>query len=523
MQVLLNASGSHNDRVHIGRKFHTSSIKAFMEDTTLVMNRKQAFQRSLDKMNDLLEWCRMSFKPTKSRSLALTRGKILSDVFFLVAGQRIPTVQEEPVKSLGRVFDETLKDRNQETATWKMIKESLYAIGGVFLPGRFKVWLVQFVLIPRLMWPLTMYEIGLPTVEAMERCINRLNRKWLGLPPGLSSVALYSRSTKLKVPFRSVAEEFRISKIRTQLIINNSTDRTICGSKLLRSGRKFNAQEEIEKSIEVLTFEEIRGPIQVGRHGIGWSHSIGWTQANAAQRSALIIQERKRDIENARITKAVQQGQQGRWTTWDEALQRPISWSDIWSMPPLRLSFVIRSLYDQLPSRDNLRKWGMVEDSRYALSGEVQTLRHVLSSCKYALAQGWYTWRHNQVLQILVEAIESACSKANARESVIQRRMYFLREGASQYARSKCKTPRRDLLENANDWMTAADIGGMKHYSHVIQESGQRPDAVMASKKTETIIIAVLTAPWEYRMEQSNVLKEDRYSELTMNFIDSRV
>ena len=139
-------------------------------------------------------------------------------------------------------------------------------------------------------------------------------------------VSLYSRSAKLKMPFRSVAEEFRISKIRTQLMINNSTDSTICGSKpLLRSGRKFNAQEEIEKSREVLTFEEIRGPIQVGRHGIGWSHSIGWTQANASQRSALIIQERKRDIENARITKAVQQGQQGQWTTWDEALQRPIS------------------------------------------------------------------------------------------------------------------------------------------------------------------------------------------------------
>ena len=79
-------------------------------------------------------------------------------------------------------------------------------------------------------------------------------------------------------------------------------------------------------------------------------------------------------------------------------------------------------------------------------------------------------------------------------------------------ARNKCKTPRRDLLENANDWMTAADIGGMKHYPQVIQESGQRPDAVMASKKTD-IIIAELTVPWEDRMEQSNVLKEDRYSE----------
>ena len=40
-QVLLNAAGSHNERVLIGRKFHMSSIKAFMDDTTLVMSRKQ--------------------------------------------------------------------------------------------------------------------------------------------------------------------------------------------------------------------------------------------------------------------------------------------------------------------------------------------------------------------------------------------------------------------------------------------------------------------------------------------------
>ena len=199
----------------------------------------------------------------------------------------------------------------------------------------------------------------------------------------------------------------------------------------------------------------------------------------------------------------MQQGQQEQWTTWDEALQRPISWNDIWSMPPLRLSFVIRSLCDQLPSRDNLRKLGMVEDSRCALCGEVQTLRHVLSSCKYALAQGRYTWRNNQVLQILVEAMVSACSKGKC--SRVRPTEYFLREGASQYARNKRKTPRRAFLENANDWMTAADIGGMKHYPQVIQESGQKPDAVMASKKlfSDTIIVAELTVPWEDRVEQS--------------------
>ena len=58
----------------------------------------------------------MDFKPAKSRSLALVRGKIRRDVFFDVAEQRIPTVSEEPVKSLGRVFDESLTDKSMRGA-----------------------------------------------------------------------------------------------------------------------------------------------------------------------------------------------------------------------------------------------------------------------------------------------------------------------------------------------------------------------------------------------------------------------
>ena len=174
-QFLLNSAGSHK-----GQNFYMSSIKAFTNDTTLVMNRMQTVQRSLDKMNDLLEWCRIAFKAAKSRSLALTRWKVLSDIFFQVAGQPISTVQDEQVKSLGRVFDATLKDRYQEADTWRMMKESLEAIDGMSLPRIFKMWLIQFVLFPRLLWTSAIYEIGLPTVDWLEKYINRHTRKWLG-------------------------------------------------------------------------------------------------------------------------------------------------------------------------------------------------------------------------------------------------------------------------------------------------------------------------------------------------------
>ena len=74
----------------------------------------------------------------------------------------------------------------------------------------------QFVLLPRLLWPLTIYEIGLPFVESLEKSISRGVR--LGFPPRLSSIALYSKSARLRLPQRSIVEEYKVGKIRTLML-----------------------------------------------------------------------------------------------------------------------------------------------------------------------------------------------------------------------------------------------------------------------------------------------------------------
>ena len=249
-------------------------------------------------------------------------------------------VHEEPVKSLGRVFNDSLTDKNQlESDTARQAVEDLQVIGEAPLQGRFKVWLFQFVILPRLLCPLTIYEIGLPTVEGLEKKVNGCIRSWLGLPPGMSSVALYSKSAKLRLPLRSIVEEHKVSKIRTQWMLNNSAGIRIREVKpLLRTKRKFNFAK--------------------------------WSESCSAVRAELIIQERRREMERERVTKAVQQSQQGRWTTWEDVVQPSISWNEIWKMSPYRLAFVIRSIYDQLSSRDNLRRWGLTEDFKCELCGE---------------------------------------------------------------------------------------------------------------------------------------------------------
>ncbi|GFO05151.1 polyprotein [Plakobranchus ocellatus] len=76
----------------------------------------------------------------------------------------------------------------------------------------------------------------------------------------------------------------------------------------------------------------------------------------------MIIDEIRNKEDSTRVQKAVQQPQQFQWTNWDTAIQRSLTWNDIWHMAPLRISFLIRSVYDLLRSNANLVRWGKKED-----------------------------------------------------------------------------------------------------------------------------------------------------------------
>ena len=88
-----------------------------MDDTTILSSKESTTRKILSLMDKQIIWCRMKFKPKKCRSLLLRKGKVNQNINFKVGGQIIHTVSEELVKSLGRWFDESLKDINQAKET----------------------------------------------------------------------------------------------------------------------------------------------------------------------------------------------------------------------------------------------------------------------------------------------------------------------------------------------------------------------------------------------------------------------
>lgn len=519
MEVLLKAASGGAKPADLGKGYQTPPLKAFMDDTTVISTNENDTREMLKRLDEVVAAARMLFKPKKSRSLSLRKGKIDESVTFSVANQVIPTVSEEPVKSLGRWYDASLKDTNRGKETMKTTEKGLEIIDSCGLPGKYKIWCLQFMLIPKLLWPLLIYDICSSTVENMEAKINKHSRKWLGVPPCLTDVALYCRQAKLKLPLKSILEEYKAGKARLLSMLEDSADLIVRAVQpKLKTGRKWKVKEAVESAKDSLRIKEIIGHTQTNRQGLGSSKMEWWSKAKGKAKRDMVIQEIRKEEDQGRLQKAVQQSQQGQWTAWEGALQRSLSWNDLWHMAPLRISFILRSAYDLLPSNANLVKWGKSEDPSCPLCNGKQTVEHVLSSCKAALTQGRYTWRHNQVLKELAEAVEfnTTKSRTGRPEPCTQ----FLAAGGKKTWPPSIIAPRssrQGLLSEADDWECATDLPERNNYPEVIRETGLRPDIVLHSQNAKEILLIELTVPYETRIEDAHAYKTEKYADLVQH------
>ena len=139
-----------------------------------------------------------------------------------IQGEQIPSIVNNPIKCLGKWYDDTLKDVNNSRRLERDTTEKLVNIDKTGLPGKFKAWIFQHGLLPRIIWPLMLYDIALTTVEGMERKINHYLRQWMGVPQSFSSVGFYSKTTKLRLPLTSVVEEFKAGKARLIMTLKDA-------------------------------------------------------------------------------------------------------------------------------------------------------------------------------------------------------------------------------------------------------------------------------------------------------------
>ena len=157
------------------------------------------------------------------------------------------------------------------------------------------------------------------------------------------------------------------------------------------------------------------------------------------------------------------------------------------------VKFLLNACLDTLPTQTNLLQWGKSSSDLCKLclraGAELQgrrkeTTNHILNGCKVALHQNRYTWRHNNVLHYIYNAVDQ----------------------------SKCKIyadlPNRSLPE-----------GGTIPPYHCI--TAERPDIVIIER--EKMYIYELTIPMELNICSSHERKMDKYEHFMRDITDIEV
>ncbi|TWW53841.1 hypothetical protein D4764_0194930 [Takifugu flavidus] len=425
----------------------------------------------------------MSFKPTKSRSMVLKKGKVVDRFRFSISGTVIPSITEQPVKSLGKLFDSSLKD----TAA---IQKSTEELGG---------------------WLTKVDKSGLPvpvtTVESLERKISSFLRRWLGLPRSLNSAALYGTSNTLQLPFSGLTEEFKVARTREALQYRDSRDCKVSSAGIeVKTGRKWKAEKAVDVAESRLRQKALVGPVAIGRTGLGYFPKTQVSHARGKERNHLLQEEVRAGVEEERVGRAVGLRQQGAWTRWESALQRKVIWSNIMQADFHRVRFLVAAVYDALPSPANLHAWGKSETPTCSLCSGRGSLEHLLSSCPKSLADGRYRWRHDQVLKAVAESIALAISTSKHHHAP-KKAISFIKAGERPRAGPQIST---GLLHTATDWQLHVDLGKQLLFPQHITTTSLQPDMIITSEASKHLIMLELTE----RIEEANERKHAKYQEL---------
>ena len=90
----------------------SAPVKTFMDDMFLMSPSIPASQGLLDCCGFALNWAKISYRASKSRSMMIDKGKVIGISPFSFKGEIIPSIHANPVRFLGRTTDFTVSDKH---------------------------------------------------------------------------------------------------------------------------------------------------------------------------------------------------------------------------------------------------------------------------------------------------------------------------------------------------------------------------------------------------------------------------
>ncbi|XP_057299099.1 uncharacterized protein LOC130629774 [Hydractinia symbiolongicarpus] len=252
-------------------------IRAFMDDINIMSSSVAGTQVLLNRCTTALSWANMTFRAEKSRSFVIIKGRSINSTPFSVSSpendidfsQYIPSIHASPVRFLGRIIDCSISDRKSINELEEKLIEGLGVINKSLYTGAQKLWILQHLLIPRIQWPLLIYEVSMSVAGRLEQKVSVFIRKWLNLHRPITNISLYADSSPCPLPIKSLTSILKSAKISGHLLLRHSKDPILSTLDPSLKAGSWKVSDAVNIAEGELKYKTIRGPVQRGRTGLG--------------------------------------------------------------------------------------------------------------------------------------------------------------------------------------------------------------------------------------------------------------
>jgi hypothetical protein len=388
------------------------------------------------------------------------------------------------------------------------------------LNGAQKTWLYNHCVIARLAWPFMVYDFSVTSTVAIANVCTAYLKRWLGFTKTSVPEILYMSKKRFGLGLKDVRVFFKQMQVVRVSLLRDSLDPRMVElyahiAQRDSNRERWKATRCFEKAKRDIVIDGMSARGQSTRHGIGY---LPYTPppepgTHAARREVSL--RIAADADAIRHVHLMGLAMQGECTAWDTLIAQDLSWHRLmYDLSPAQLGFAMKSLVNMLPTPDNLHRWRYGDFPCKLCGAPTPTPAHIQSSCKTALQQGRYKYRHDQVLAVLYAAVArkaSSVSKAQVRTSSDD-------EVRFHAAGTRAPAPQRKsastILDTACDWVLTCDLASLGPYTFPLPGvTTLLPDLVLVSDATKQIVIVELTCPNEACMEDARERKRAKYSD----------
>ena len=333
----------------------------------------------------------------------------------------------------------------------KLFEESGTTIDACLLQGKHKVWLWENYVMGKVSWLFLIHDVVPSFVKTQLQPIQtRWYKRWFGYPLRANTTIFYRSRANHGLQLKQATQFHIENRLIRRHILSTSNDPQVRAihqhvndeqSARHKSGtNEFKDCVLLNELLEQAKFEKRRGPLKLGKSGLGFGNSCvidmhgkvsssrcksgptGSLSANATNRIEretilrIFREEKEREMVVGVITNLQHFGE---WVKWNSALQIDTSWHNLLSrFTDQQLRFRMCATEDVLPTESVLNCWNLTDTGGMCPLGckANGSLRHILCGCRLDEGnvkgkQSRITWRHDSILLAICRAVMSVSKR----------------------------------------------------------------------------------------------------------------